>query len=200
MTYRFKTVLIFASILSCFSTFGLSYLGVNGNLSKVSYEPMSKYNVEPIGLGVGYLFGMRSGFAGIEFSYSGLKAKGKIRHDSADNTIIHTQGTYAAMLNLYLNPRLYFKFGYALYKVDHTLENGVTSAKEASIKDIYGMMNSSKGGLAYGLSFDFFKVNRGFNLYTSIDRYAFDKLGTTTSIQFGAKFLFDFGFQSLFSR
>ena len=143
---------------------------------------------------------MRTGFIGFEFSYAGAGAKGKIVHDGAENYIEHDQKTYSAMLNLYLNPRLYFKFGYGLYKIDQSLQTDVSSSKQSSINEVYGLINETKGGLAYGIAFDFFKKKRGFNLYTSIDRYSFDKEGSTTSVEFGFKYMFDLGFQSVFSR
>lgn len=182
------------------SSKAITYIGLSGNVSKVSYDSMSEYNVKPIGTGIGYLFGMRTGFVGLELSFADLAAKGKIKHDGVENNIKHSQKTYSATLNLYLNPRLYFKFGYGLYQIDQTLETSVSSSKENSIKEIYGLINETKSGLHYGLAFDFFKKKKGFNLFTSIDRYNFDKTGATNSIQFGVKWQFSLGFNSVFSR
>jgi hypothetical protein len=161
---------------------------------------MSQYNISPLGTGFGYILGLRSGFAGLEFGYTGVNAKGDMKHDGADNTISHSQKSYTLTLNLFLNPQLFLKFGYGVHKVSHTLENKVDANKEASINELYGFLNESKGGMTYGLGFDFFKTRKGFNMYTAIDRHHFHKEGTTTTVQFGFKYLFGIGIGSIISR
>ncbi|ATH08519.1 hypothetical protein BIY24_11330 [Halobacteriovorax marinus] len=178
----------------------LTYIGVAGNYSKVNYEPMEEYNVKPMGAGLGYLLGFRSGFLGLEFSYIGTDATGDIIHDGASNTINHNQKSFVGNMNVYLNPRLYFKFGYGVYKVTHSIENDVAAHTREAIASTYGFKSESHGGLNYGLAFDFFKKNRGFNVYASIDRYQFDSEGTTTTVQLGIKYIFKLGFQSLIRR
>ncbi|PIK16328.1 hypothetical protein [Halobacteriovorax sp. JY17] len=178
----------------------LTYIGVAGNYSKVSYEPMEQYNVKPAGAGLGYLVGFRSGFLGLEFSYVGTSATGEIIHDGLSNTINHDQKSYTLNMNVFLNPRLYFKFGYGVYKVNHSLETDVADYTREAIANTYGFKSESHGGLIYGLGFDFFKVNRGLNVFASLDRYQFDSEGTTTTVQLGIKYLFSLGFQSLISR
>ncbi|WP_372655134.1 outer membrane beta-barrel protein [Halobacteriovorax sp.] len=195
--YLIKT---FIAFLISFNTSAFTYVGVAGNYSKVSYEPMEQYQVKPTGTGLGYMLGFRSGFLALEFSYVGVSASGDIIHDSVSNKILHDQKTYGVNMNLFLNKRLYFKFGYGVYKLDHTLETDVASHTRDAIANTYGFKNESHGGLSYGLGFNFFKVNKGFNLYTSIDRYQFDSEGVTTTVQLGIKYIFKLGFQSLIGR
>gem|GEM_PF-4608968 len=195
--YLFK---IFISFLISINVSAFTYIGVAGNYSTVNYEPMEQYNVKPTGTGLGYTLGFRSGFLALEFSYIGVSASGDIIHDSVSNKIIHDQKTYSVNLNLFLNKRLYFKFGYGIYKLDHTLETDVASYTRDAIASTYGFKNESHGGLAYGLGINFFKVNKGFNLYTSIDRYQFDSEGVTTTVQLGIKYIFKLGIQSLLGR
>lgn len=191
---------IFITLLITLNTSALTYIGLAGNYSKVDYAPMEQYKVNPTGTGLGYNLGFRSGFLALEFSYTGLDASADIIHDSVSNKILHSQKTYAVNMNVFLNPRLFFKFGYGVYKINHSLETDVATYTKEAIASTYGFKNESHGGLTYGIGFDFFKVNKGFNIYTSIDRYQFESEGTTTTFQLGIKYLFKLGFQSLIGR
>lgn len=192
--------IIILMLLGISNANALTYIGVAGNYSRVSYESMEQYKVKPKGTGFGYMLGFRSGFLGLEFSYVGTNASGEIIHDGASNTINHDQKSYTMNMNVFLNPRLFFKFGYGIYKINHSLETDVASYTRDAIAETYGFKNESHGGLHYGLGFDFFKVNKGFNAFVSIDRYQFDSEGTTTTVQLGIKYLFKLGFQSLIGR
>ena len=199
MTQRSILKFIITFIVS-FNSLAFTYIGVSGNYSKVSYEPMEQYNVKPTGSGLGYMLGFRSGFLGLEFSYVGTGATGDIIHDGVSNTINHDQKSYTINMNVFLNPRLFFKFGYGVYKINHSLESDVADYTRDAIADTYGFKSESHGGLMYGVGFDFFKKNKGFNVYASLDRYQFESEGTTTSIQLGVKYIFSLGFSSLISR
>jgi hypothetical protein len=144
-------------ILSLFLTmyvgnvFANTVVTLQGGMLQLGQPDAVRHQVTPRGVIYGGGMGLRRDY--LEFEAVLLKntASDSIKHDGADNEMIHDQTSLIFAMNFYIKRWLYARMGYGLHRIKQSFSESMSESSEAGAMREYGIRkNHVSEGMVFG--------------------------------------------------
>ena len=179
MVEMVKILLILSGLVS-FSVHAQMYFLGQGGYAFLNQDAATEHNVRPKGLSYAAGLGTRKDYLEVEGVLQKMSLAGEIDHDGAANSLIHEDTSLTLALNFYLSRSIYLRLGYAIHRINQSLEKPVSDASMAGARSAYNIQeNVIIDGVTYGGGYVLFNGSK-MDVFTQFENMNLSPAEATT--------------------